>query len=586
MTNEKLIFHNLDDIEDFTFEGDMESYIETYVNEAIESIDGASANIFSSSEYVNLEKDLYKKNTYSLFEFDKLSINSVDNRASSASLYKYFKILEPSTTYQLTTSEAILIEGLHLAIEGDNGIKEKTSLVKITNPENDGKHFVIKTPTDKIVYFYGKFTPVYVSTEGVLKIKLEIGHKPTPWTPSINDISNANKENSERINALKNSYHKFITTTLNEGIIKIAEAKSIGSHINIINGTVSSIKASYENIKESPYIINTDEKRALVKGYHNLIKAQNKLTDVIGDVINNNKITPTGKDSVNRAFDEFNDSIYEYQKNYERVKSLIDAKTRVHNNESKTQLVYKLTISSTNGSIFKTKLSKTTLSVIFFKNNQNITDIIEDLKFKWSRDSGNRDAELFWEKANNVVGKDIGITPKDVRERAIFTCETMINGLTVSDTYEITCLFIDDGAKDEGGSTTFFSKPSKYKKGDRWILISDTRLLDNFYKKGQALEAVYATGSDSDWRLLIFADETDGVNLIRNYKFKEQIIPTSNTSKTTIPNWGDTPKEAIVMLEDEIPTKYYNTSINVIGDEYGTNYVITSENDEVIILDE
>lgn len=197
---------------------------------------------------------------------------------------------------------------------------------------------------------------------------------------------------------------------------------------------------------------------------------------------------------------------------------------------------------------------------------------------------------MFWDKANIVVGKSIDITSKDVYEKATFICETRVDGLIINGSYEITDLSIKDdieeGVEGGRGSITFFSKPSKYKKGDRWILTEDVRLLDNFYKKGQALEAVYATGSDSDWRLLIFAEETDGVNLIRNYNFKEQSRLVGKTSKTTIPNWNNTPKEAIVMLEDEIPTKYYNTSINVIGDEYGANYVITSENDEVIILDE
>ena len=101
-------FNNLDDIGGYEFDNEIDHSIKTYVNEAIESIDGASANIFSSSEYVNFEKDLYRKNTYSLFEFDKLSINLVDNRSSSASLYGYFKVLESNSTYQLTTSEAIL----------------------------------------------------------------------------------------------------------------------------------------------------------------------------------------------------------------------------------------------------------------------------------------------------------------------------------------------------------------------------------------------------------------------------------------------------------------------------------------------
>ena len=64
------------------------------------------------------------------------------------------------------------------------------------------------------------------------------------------------------------------------------------------------------------------------------------------------------------------------------------------------------------------------------------------------------------------------------------------------------------------------------KKVTGWILTEDTQLLNNFYKKGQILEASYTTNSDSDWRLmLIEGDEeaTEGINLIRNYDFKEGV---------------------------------------------------------------
>lgn len=587
-------FNNLDDIGGYEFDNDIESTIGVYVNEAISSIDGANANLFSSSEYVNLERDSYKENTYSLFELDKLSINLADYRTSSASLYKYFKILEPDSTYQLTTSEPILIDGLHFAVEGNDGIKEKTNLVKITNPESDGKRFVIKTPTDRATYFYGRFTPAH-TTKVKLRIKLETGHNPTLWTPSINDISNAilehdkfNKENNEVINDLKNKYNEFIT---NNGVTNIAEVKFIENYINIVNVVMMSIKASYEVIKESPYIINTNEKRTLIKNYDKLIKAQTDMATVINGIINNNKITPSEKDDVNASFDKFNQTIYNYQISYEKTKNLVDSKLKGFNsNHLNDSFFYRLVISSTNGTIFKNKDVKTTLNVKIFKNNKNITDDVDNIKFKWSRYSGDNNADKFWGKANNVIGKSIDITTKDVFGKATFICETTINGLTVTDSCEITDLSIKDDIEDgvEGGrgSVTFFSKPTKYKKGDRWVLTEDTRLLDNFYKKGQALEAVYATGNDSDWRLLIFASETDGVNLIRNYNFKEQTIAVGKTHKTIIPNWDNTPKEAIVLLDDEIPTEYYNTSINVIGDEYGANYVITSENGEMIIFDE
>lgn len=76
--------------------------------------------------------------------------------------------------------------------------------------------------------------------------------------------------------------------------------------------------------------------------------------------------------------------------------------------------------------------------------------------------------------------------------------------------------------------------------------------------------------------MLIEGDEeaTEGINLIRNYTFKE-----GNK------HWGSI-EGSIVELNDTLPTDYYIPSINVLGDEYGYEYAITTENDELIIFDE
>jgi hypothetical protein len=75
--------------------------------------------------------------------------------------------------------------------------------------------------------------------------------------------------------------------------------------------------------------------------------------------------------------------------------------------------------------------------------------------------------------------------------------------------------------------------------------------------------------------MLIEGDEeaTEGINLIRNYDFREGSA-----------HWGNI-EGSIVELADELPTEFYVPSINVIGDEYGYEYAITSENDELIIFD-
>ena len=427
--------NNLDDnTGDYVFEDSVESTIDAYVNEAICSIDGVNDNIFSSSEYVKLEKDLYREGTYSLFEFDKLSVNLADYRASSASLYRYFNVLKPNSTYQLTTSEAISIDGLHFAIEEEGGVKKKTSLVKITNPENDGKHFVITTPIDKTTYFYGKFVPVF-TTPTNLKVKLEIGYNPTPWTPSISDISNAILENSkvseknrDVLTDLKDSYYKFVTTIFNDGVINIAELQTIEGYINIINGIMEGVKASYDTIKDSPHLFNTNEKRDLLKKYSELVKAQDGLVETIRDIINSNEITPTGRDNINIAFDEFNQSIYDYQISYEKAKNLF-------NGSIYKEMLYealgdghlRMEIDASNFGIIIDDMLDIEIVATVFRFLKDVSS--EVIKWEWSRDTGDVGNDNHWrELRKSDNGKrNITITGNDLSgDSATFICEATV----------------------------------------------------------------------------------------------------------------------------------------------------------------
>lgn len=438
---------NLDDIGDYTFENEMDSYISGYVNDAVRSIEGSNENLFSSSEYVKLEKDSYSENTYSLFEFDKLSVNLIDYRASSASLYRYFNVLKPNSTYQLTTSEAILIDGLHFAIDGDGGAKEKTRLVKITNPENDGKHFVITTPADKTTYFYGRFAPVY-TTSANLKVKLEMGHSPTPWTPSANDISNAilesnktNDKNSKALSDLKNSYYNFITNIFNDEVTNISQIKSIEGYVNSINGTMISIKASYETIKDSPHLFNTNEKRDLIKDYNELVEVKDDLLILIGEVTNNNRITQADKNDIDIAFDNFNQSIYKYQISYEKAKNLIDGgiyKEMLY--EALGDGNIRMEIYAPNFGIIIDDLneSEIILEANVFRYYKTINNKIT--KWEWSRDTHNINSDS---NLNDIRWNDLH---KDVNSRKItISGEDLAPSLTT-----FTCVAYSDDAELQG----------------------------------------------------------------------------------------------------------------------------------------
>ena len=94
------------------------------------------------------------------------------------------------------------------------------------------------------------------------------------------------------------------------------------------------------------------------------------------------------------------------------------------------------------------------------------------------------------------------------------------------------------------------------------------------------LKAAYSTGSEYDWRLVFEEDPTattDGINLIRNYDLRYGFSLWGDDGE-----FGDLTEEEY----DALPTEFYTKEINVVGDEYGFNMAITSENNELIIWDE
>lgn len=127
---------------------------------------------------------------------------------------------------------------------------------------------------------------------------------------------------------------------------------------------------------------------------------------------------------------------------------------------------------------------------------------------------------------------------------------------------------------------TFFAKPSSYVKGDTWFLLEDAVVGDIPYKKGTMLKAVYETGTEYDWRLVFEEDQTtttDGINLIRNYDLRYGFSLWGGDGE-----FGDLTDEEY----DALPTEFYTKKINVVGDEYGFNMAITSEDNDLIIWNE
>jgi phage minor structural protein len=84
---------------------------------------------------------------------------------------------------------------------------------------------------------------------------------------------------------------------------------------------------------------------------------------------------------------------------------------------------WKVEVISTNGFVFKKGVISTVLKAKVYKGGTDVTDIIDESKFRWTRVSDDSAADKIWNDKYFGGRKTITITTEDVKNRATFFCE-------------------------------------------------------------------------------------------------------------------------------------------------------------------
>lgn len=88
---------------------------------------------------------------------------------------------------------------------------------------------------------------------------------------------------------------------------------------------------------------------------------------------------------------------------------------------------FTVSITSSNGSVFRSGMANTTLTCHVFRNTDEITDTLEDWRFMWKRESGDSASDLSWANKSKAMGhKSVRINAEDCLGRAVFFCEVEI----------------------------------------------------------------------------------------------------------------------------------------------------------------
>lgn len=90
--------------------------------------------------------------------------------------------------------------------------------------------------------------------------------------------------------------------------------------------------------------------------------------------------------------------------------------------EVANKIGYKVEIISTNGFVFKNGIINTTLKAIVYEGKNDITNSIDESKFRWRKILSDGSEDIIWGN-NNAGKKEINIDSDDVIHRATFICE-------------------------------------------------------------------------------------------------------------------------------------------------------------------
>ena len=91
--------------------------------------------------------------------------------------------------------------------------------------------------------------------------------------------------------------------------------------------------------------------------------------------------------------------------------------------EVQNDIVYKIELISSKGSIFKNGIIETVLSAKVYRGKEDITATVPLSGFIWKKYDKNGILDNEWTNAHVGVGSSISITSEDVKERSVFTCD-------------------------------------------------------------------------------------------------------------------------------------------------------------------
>ena len=142
----------------------------------------------------------------------------------------------------------------------------------------------------------------------------------------------------------------------------------------------------------------------------------------------NGKWEETSNSAIGDLQQQFTEFEYKYEQDAGQIQEWItqtdttligldEAITEIEN-----QKMYRVSVESSNGTVFKNGVIGTTLSCSVYSWDEDVTSQFPDAAFIWKRASADASGDTTWNNAHSSGSRTLQITSADVVEKAVFSC--------------------------------------------------------------------------------------------------------------------------------------------------------------------
>ena len=221
-----------------------------------------------------------------------------------------------------------------------------------------------------------------------------------------------------------------------------SEQESLFARANVYGISTSDIQNTFNALDSTmsqyfvPEVMSKDDteidKSTIRSVYNNYMKSQSQLLKFIFEA-SQNKYKELSEQST-KAYDQaslLSEEIAVFRNAITDSRMMLEETNRKIE-DLRNQRSYMVSLTSTNGLLFKNNVIDTVLKAQLFYGNREITHELDKDYFVWTKRDSEGNDDTVWNKIHEGIGPNVSITHEDVQSRATFKVEVFSDEMEVS----------------------------------------------------------------------------------------------------------------------------------------------------------